>query len=72
MYMVTVQGRYTCQNLGAASSNRVRTSQDTIDVDCCVRKIRDERRDEERDEQRDKQRDEQRNEERNEERDEGA
>ena len=25
-----------CQNLGAASSNRVRTRQDTIDVDCVL------------------------------------
>ena len=30
----------SCQNLGAASSNRVRTSQDTIDVDCCVREYK--------------------------------
>ena len=29
-----------CQNLGAASSNRVRTRQDTIDVDCCVREYK--------------------------------
>ena len=30
----------SCQNLGAASSNRVRTRQDTIDVDCCVREYK--------------------------------
>ncbi len=27
---------YICQNLGAASSNRVRTRQDTMDVDCVL------------------------------------
>ncbi len=29
-----------CQNLGAASSNRVRTSQDTMDVDNVLGNIR--------------------------------
>ena len=33
-----------CQNLGAASSNRVRTSQDTMDVDSVLGNIREERK----------------------------
>ncbi len=33
-----------CQNLGAASSNRVRTRQDTMDVDCVLGNNREERK----------------------------
>ena len=33
-----------CQNLGAASSNRVRTSQDTMDVDSVLGNIREKRK----------------------------
>ena len=40
LYILSELYCHMCQNLGAASSNRVRTSQDTIDVNCCVREYK--------------------------------